>query len=243
MNTFKIAGVVFDAKLNFKRTLELCKNYLYYGDEPSEYSVTITKEDIERERSLSKEEGNFSDSYYEGLVVFRRLCEHILSKSEGLIFHCSALAVNGKAYLFTAPSGTGKSTHSRLWREFLGDRVQMVNDDKPILKLEDGRFYVYGTPWQGKHNLGENIRVEVGAVIELKRGKENSIEKINKEEMIATVFNQTIRPSDKSLMINLMELTDKFLRSVDTYRLYCNTDISAAKTAYERLVEGKNDKN
>ncbi len=238
MHRFKIADVVFDVKLNFKRTLELCERFLYEGEKAPEYSFEVTMEDIEKEKGHLVDQKTYSDSYYEGLVVFRSLCDHLLRRGDGMIFHCSALAVDGKAYLFTAPSGTGKSTHARLWRELLGDKVTMINDDKPIIRLIDGKFYVYGTPWQGKHNLGVNDRAEISAVIEVKRGEQNTIEKIAKDKLILTVFNQTIRPSDPQKMMNLMDLTDKLLRSVETYRLYCNTDISAAKIAYEALSKG-----
>ena len=243
MQRLKIADVVFDAKLNFKRTLALCKDYFYSGEEESEFTAEITESDIEFERQSCFEDQNFSDAYLEGLALFRKLCSYLLDKGDGMIFHCSALAVDGKAYLFTAPSGTGKSTHARLWREFLGDKVVMINDDKPIIRFFGDKAYVYGTPWQGKHNLGTNDRAEIEAVIEVKRAEENAVVSLPKEKMIVTVLNQTLRPREEDRMMNVLALTDKLLKGVNTYRLYCNTDISAAKVCYNAVVKGENNEN
>ena len=243
MLRLKIADVVFDAEVNFKRTLAVCKNFVYDGEEKSEFTAKITKEDIDYERDSMQDDTTFSNAYLEGLALFRKLCDYLLDKGDGMIFHCSALAVDNKAYLFTAPSGTGKSTHARLWREYLGDKVVMINDDKPIIRFIGDKAYVYGTPWQGKHNLGVNGRAEIEAVIEVKRAKENSVIEIPKEKMIVTVLNQTLRPKEADRMMNVLALTDKLLRGVKTYRLYCNTDIDAARVCYNAVKKGDKNEN
>lgn len=232
MPRYKIAGVVFDAETKHEYTKKLCQDYLYSGEEKPCFSVTITEKDVAKEKAEAPE---FADSYLESLALFRKLCEYILKNQNGIIFHSSAIAVDGNAYLFTAPSGTGKSTHARLWRELLGDKAVMINDDKPIIRLEDGEFFVYGTPWTGKHHLGENIRVKVKAVCEIKRGADNKIERTSPFEAFITVMNQTLRPNNEEDVDKLLKLIEKLLSSVKTYRLYCNVSIDAAKLSYNTL--------
>ena len=137
MARYKIADVVIDGEFLYKYTAKLCENYLYNGDEKTELVIKTVQADIDAEKKLEGAE-EFPDAYLESLAVFRKLCVYVLSEKQGLVFHCSALAVDGKAYLFTAPSGTGKSTHARLWREVYKDKVVMVNDDKPICHLVRG---------------------------------------------------------------------------------------------------------
>ena len=233
---YKIADTVFELTPKYKYVVEQCKKYLYNGDEKPSLYIISTQQDIDNEKTFG---GEFPDYYLESLSVFRKLCEYILNNSNGIIFHSSAVAVDNEAYLFTAPSGTGKSTHARLWRELLGDKVVMVNDDKPIIRYVDGDFYVYGTPWNGKHCLDTNTSVKIKAICEIKQDKDNSIEKLNPKDMLVTALNQTLRPKSVTAMNNLLDIIDKLLSKVELYRLKCNMDISAAKLSYGTMSGDK----
>ncbi len=232
MHRYKIADVVFDLQTIYGYTVKLCENYAYTGNEPPAFFAVMTKEDIDAEKKLAPE---FPEPYLESLAVFRKLCDYCLINADGIIFHSSAVMVDGKAYLFTAPSGTGKSTHARLWREMLGERAVMINDDKPIIRYIDGKFYVYGTPWNGKHRLDTNMRAEIKAICRISQAKENSIRKVSGAEMLMTVMNQTIRPSDITAMDKLLSLIDKMLKSVDLYFLGCNISREAAELSYTTM--------
>lgn len=232
MPRYKIADVVFDAQFIYAYTARLCKEYLYQGEEAPSLSICTNQADILAEKELAPE---YPDHYLESLAIFRKLCAYILDNADGLIFHSSAIMVDGKAYLFTAPSGTGKSTHTRLWRELLGDRAVMINDDKPIVRFVDGKFFVYGTPWNGKHGLDTNCRAEVKAICKIGQAKENSIRKATASEMVFTVLNQTARPEAESSMQNLLGLIDKMLNSVDTYVLGCTISKEAAELSYTTM--------
>lgn len=236
MLKYKIAEVVFGVNPKYAYTPRICKDYLYEGDAPVAFIAEIPEQTIEKVKS---EVEGCSAGYAESLEVFRCLCDYILNKGDGIIFHCSAVAVDGNAYLFAAPSGTGKSTHTRFWREYLGEKAVMINDDKPIIKYVDGEFYVYGTPWMGKHFLGSNTRAKIKAVCKLERGEKNEIEKASVPEMLLTVFNQTLRPSDEVSVNNLLSLTDKLLTAVALYKLKCTPDIEAAKLSYETMSKGE----
>ena len=190
----------------FDSTKEFCKEYLcgeVVGGKVAaeagksqksapDITVAITPEDIKYEKQKSAEEDAamgiptrpFKDEYLETLAVYRKICDQ-MPERDTFLFHCSAIAVDGKAYLFTAPSGTGKSTHTRLWREVFGDRAVMINDDKPLLHVasesaqtgKDGtsaqpQVLVYGTPWDGKHRLSTNTVAPVAGICLVERGEE-----------------------------------------------------------------------
>lgn len=93
--------------------------------------------DLARVRSYNEEENpdGFPDAYIESLALYQNITELLLAR-DVMQFHCSALEMDGRAYLFTAPSGTGKSTHVRLWRQVFGARVTVINDDKPLVRLQ-----------------------------------------------------------------------------------------------------------
>ena len=153
------------------------------------------------------------------------------------LFHGSAVAVDGAAYLFTARSGTGKSTHTRLWREMLGDRAVMVNDDKPLIRLTEDGAVVYGTPWNGKHRLGTNISVPLKAVCILERAKQNTIRAITREEAFPMLIQQSYRPLDPAALAKTLSLVDRLSRTVSLYRLGCNMDPEAAELSYNIMKE------
>ena len=151
-----------------------------------------------------------------------------------VLFHGSVVAVDGVGYLFTAKSGTGKSTHTRLWREYFGNRAVMVNDDKPLLHIAD-TVTAYGTPYNGKHRLGTNTSVPLKAICILTRAEDNHIEAITREQAYTMLLQQVYRPADMLKMTKTLELVDRLADSVKLYRLGCNMDISAAKIAYEGM--------
>ena len=232
MPKYKVANVVFDLLPIYAYTPNICKNYLCKNEQTPELIIKTTQQDIDAEKVG---EVVYPDAYYESLSVFRKLCNYVLSKKDGIIFHSSAIMVDGKAYLFTAPSGTGKSTHTRLWRELLGDRAVMINDDKPIIRYEDNKFFVYGTPWNGKHGLDTNCRAEIKGICSIYQSKENVIRKADSSEMLPIILNQTLRPASVSDMDRLLGLIDKMLTQVSVYKLGCNISLEAAELSYKTM--------
>ena len=240
VNRYKIADKVVEVKSIYVEVHEYCADYL--TDEPADYSITTTQADIdfERERSAREDEvedipiRHFSDSYLEELAVYRKIAE-IMLDFDTVLFHGSVVAVDGVGYLFTAKSGTGKSTHTRLWREYFGDRAVMVNDDKPLLHIADSGVVAYGTPYNGKHRLGTNTSVPLKAICILTRSADNHIEPITREQAYTMLLQQVYRPADMLKMAKTLELVDRLADSVKLYRLGCNMDISAAKIAYEGM--------
>lgn len=233
MQKYKIADLVFEINTIYANSHKFLAPYAYDGDKSAQFVLTTCEQDILDEQQ--KADSQYPLPYLENLALFRKFCFKALELADALIFHCSAVAVDGQAYLFTAPSGTGKSTHTRLWRELLGEKAVMINDDKPMIRFIDGHFYVYGTPWNGKHKLGENTRAKIKAVCKLERAEHNKIEKCSSQEMLLTVLNQTVMPSDECSMDRLLKIIEKLFDQVGLYKLGCNMQIDAAKLAYEAM--------
>jgi len=221
-------------------TQTLCRSYL--TDEPPAYIIRTTQEDIAAERDKSAREHELEeraprflpDGYLESLAVYRKIAQILLDDGV-LLFHGSVVAVDGAGVLFTAKSGTGKSTHTRLWREVFGSRAVMVNDDKPLLRITDGHVTAYGTPWDGKHRLSSNIAVPLKSVCILERGRENRIVPITKREAYPMLMQQSYRPGDSAGMLKVMELADKLGSTISLYRLWCNMEREAAEIAYKAM--------
>ena len=208
--------------------------------------ITITQSDIDFEREKSAREDikegipirHFSDAYLETLAVYRKIADYLLSCNT-LLFHGSVITVDGEGYLFTAKSGTGKSTHTRLWREYFGERAVMVNDDKPLLRITDSGVTAYGTPWDGKHRLSTNTAVPLKGICILTRDTVNHIEQIESHAAYPLIVQQTNRSFTADGMKQTLSLIDRMLNVVPVYRLGCNMDIEAARVAYEGMNRRK----
>lgn len=165
-----------------------------------------------------------------GMYFYRQLIDR-----DGLMLHSSAVVVDGKAYLFTADSGTGKSTHTSLWLEQFGDWAYILNDDKPALRLEDGVWYAYGTPWSGKHDISRNERVPLAGIAVLERGEKNEIMPFGGIEAIGAIMKQVNRPKAAEYRAKLMKLMDKLITQVPIWKLRCNMDPEAVVISYEAM--------
>ena len=119
----------------------------------------------------------------------------------------------------------------------------MINDDKPVIKKVGEDFYVFGTPWNGKHQLDTNSKFKIKAVCNLKRGEENKIYPISSSQMLFVLLNQTLRPKDERQADALFSLLDQLLKKVGLYQLECNTNVEAAKLSYSVMKEGIKNEN
>lgn len=236
MAKYKFAEVIFELNCIYSFTYSLCRGYEYLGEENAECVVNITDKDIAREQVLSEPRPK---EYLECIAVYRKICDYIFKYKNGMLLHCSAVAYKDKAYLFCAPSGTGKSTHVAIWSKLLGERAQVINDDKPIIREENGKFYVYGTPWSGKHKKDVNRRVEIGALCFISQAKENSISKAKGFACLPLILNQTVRFESEMESDKLLNLISKLINSVELYNLKCNMHLSAGILAFETMVGEK----
>ena len=238
--SLRIAGCTLEARVMFDSTEHFCRDYLCGGT--PDFCVEATAEDLVFERKKSEREDalegipvrHFSDAYLETIALQRKIAEALFAH-DILLFHGSVVAVDGQGYLFTAKSGTGKSTHTRLWREVFGQRAVMVNDDKPFLQITDGSVLAHGTPWNGKHGLGSNLCVPLKAICLLERGEQNKIEKIPAKDAVFMLLQQSNRPLAPQKLPKYKELLDKLSGGVEFYKMQCNMDPGAAVLAYEAM--------
>lgn len=238
--TYKIADVVIEIRSIYEPIHKYCKEYRWDG--PAEVVITVCPEDIQYEQEKSDKEnqlegkpcGRFSEPYLETLAVYRKLADQLLSR-DIFLFHGSAIAVDGRAVLFTAKSGTGKSTHTKLWRDAFGDRAVMVNDDKPLLRVTDTGVIVCGTPWNGKHRISTNCMIPLEAICILERGEENEICSLTARQALPMLMQQTHRSTDPAAVSQMLQVINKMFDRVRFYRLRCNMEPEAAKVAYEGI--------
>lgn len=235
-----VAGQVVGIAALFEETRDFCRDYLTEAD--ADFSVAITPEDIRFEREKSDREAEvegrrpaaYSDEYLETLAVYRKIAQGLLAY-DTILFHGSVIAVDGEGYLFTAKSGTGKSTHTRLWRAYFGERAVMVNDDKPLLKITAQGVTVYGTPWDGKHHLSTNTSVPLKAICVLERSETNRIAPVKPREVFPMLCQQCYRPNNPAAMMKTLSILDRLSHSTALYRLGCNMEPEAAQIAYEGM--------
>ncbi len=179
---------------------------------------------------------NVDDSYYEFLALRKKALKE-LAECHVLYLHGSAICVNRQGYLFTAPSGTGKSTHVRLWRERFEDEVIVVNDDKPLIRVENDEIYLCGSPWNGKHGLGCQMEVPLRAIVKLRRGETNCITPLSSAEAFRELFLQTHHFEDKEKMQAVMAMLAGIIERTQCYSLQCNKELNAAEVARAGIEE------
>lgn len=236
----EIAGQVAKITSLFESTPHHFAKYLT-GRQP-DLAITVTEAELRFEQEdadlEAAEDGfrrrKFPDPFLERAAIQRQFAEHLLAQSIILV-HGSTVAVDGQAYLFTARSGTGKSTHTRLWREVFGSKAAMVNDDKPFLQLADDAVFAYGSPWSGKHGLDSNICVPLKGICLLERDTENRIRPAAPEEL--TDLLKGFRPRTAEHAAQYEQLLTKVIGRIPLWHMDCNKDPDAASVAFEAMSQ------
>lgn len=237
--TVKLAEVNIKIKSIYDEVFFLCKEYL--SDEDADFCVAIAEEDIVFEREKSRREAayegipytEFARSYLETLAVYRKIAVGLLDYG-AFLMHGAVVGLHGKAYLFTAPSGVGKTTHTGFWLEQFPDAF-IINGDKPLLKYKDGKVYAFGSPWAGKEGVNTNTSLPLYAICALARGKENTIAPIGFNEILPLLLGQTYRPTDRENMERTMGYIKDIGKSVKFFSLCCNLDKTAANIAFDGM--------
>lgn len=227
---YKIAGLTVQMD-SFGRTVQQAEPYRCAPAEPDMVIHADWRALQQSQPHLSMDDCEYmctGGSFYRQLLKF-----------DGMLLHASAVVVDGRAYLFSAPCGTGKSTHTQLWLRVFGDKAAILNDDKPALRFEDGCWYAYGTPWSGKHDISTNVRVPVAGICFLHRAAENTIAPFAGPRAIFSLLEQTARPAGAELRQQLMVLLDRLLTQVPVWQMGCNMDPQAALVSYNAMSAGR----
>ncbi len=235
---YRIAGMNEGITTIYEEFHDRSKDYRCEG--PAEFWIEMTQDDIDRGRAgfaAAGIETPYPDSFYEHCMVRSRLAEMLISRGL-LLFHGAAVAVDGTGYIFTAKSGTGKSTHARYWQELFGTRAVIINDDKPFLHIGEDSVTVYGSPWAGKDDIQVNTSAPVKAICLLERSGNNFITAVSPGEAFPILYRETCLLETKEQRRRQLALLDKLSRSVKLYRLGVNMSVDAARTAYAGMNGG-----
>lgn len=227
----KLAGLTVRIDARYPYLPLLCRDYTVPEGEP-ELTICATEEDLLREGAALPQA---SPGYLESVAVYRKLCDALALRGVVLL-HAAVLVTDGRAYAFTAKSGTGKSTHLKLWMDMLGDRAFVLNGDKPLMRLgEDGQVWIYGSPWCGKEGWNRNTSAPLGALCFLERDMVNRIAPLPPEEGVERILPQLLRPSTPEGVLRTLSLADECLRRVPLFLLGCNISPEAAALSYAAM--------
>ncbi len=233
---YEIAGIRLVMTTYYDRTASQAKEYIARGDwseeeadECIDFGVDFYKERLEN--SIYNSDLETIEYIYTGAMFNRYILKY-----NGCMLHSSAVVVDGYAYLFSADSGTGKSTHTNLWIKHFGDKAFIINDDKPCIRKIDDEWYVFGTPWSGKTDTNINTSVKLGAIVFLERSSENWIEEESIKNAISKFFKQTVRKLSKEENMDLvLSNMEQILQETPLYRMGCNISDEAVATAYNKI--------
>ncbi len=224
-----LADVVVGIDNKYEYIRNMCRDYI--SSAPSIFTVSATDAEIERE----KPDGfPYPSEYLETLAIYRKISEK-LADFDAFLMHGVLMDVEGHGILLCAESGTGKSTHAALWQRLLGERLRIINGDKPLIRIMDSLPYGYGTPWCGKEEINENSKVHLRDICFIKRSLENSVREMEKSEVLARLIPAVHIPENGNAA-KMLETLDAVAKSVRFFEISCNMDISAAETAYKTIM-------
>lgn len=237
MNLHKIAGITVDMGYKYPKLTKQAAAYRIDGDEKPDMTIYLTDKFLNEKQAenphLPLEDCEYiftSSVFYSGLLHFG-----------GFMLHSSSIVMDGRAYLFSASSGTGKSTHTGLWQKVFGkERAQILNDDKPAIRITKDGIFAAGTPWSGKTDLNINVQAPIAGICFLERSEENWIKRVDGGSAIMKLMNQTIRPQEEKDMNLLLSHIDSVLTEVPIFFMGCNISDEAAIMAH-RAMSGEAD--
>lgn len=232
MPCYNIAGITVRYDAAYPTLRRHSEKYVC-AETPDAVSFAVSPDEIAAIRDGTP---LLTDDLREYMLMGKAFYEYLISRG-GMMLHASAVVVDDAAYLFSAPSGTGKSTHTDLWlRRFPG--AYILNDDKPALFMRDGCVYAAGTPFSGKFDISVNACVPLHAIAFIARSADNRIEPVSDKRALYELLNQTSRPADVALYGKLLGNLAAILAKTPIYKLYCNMDAQAADVAYAAMRKG-----
>ena len=231
---YDIAGLKVAMNDPIGRTEKQARAYLAQNQSPDQHidiHINITEE---RLKTVEQEhpELNESDWYYmlSGFDFYVGLLDY-----NGILLQSSCVVVYDWAYAFSADSGTGKSTHTQLWLKKFGERAYMLNDDKPAIRMIDGKIYACGTPWSGKFDYSTPKIVPLAGICFIERSKDNWIKECDTSKAIFNIFSQSTRRLVERKMDKMFGVLDEIFAKTTIYQLGCNISQEAVVTSYNAM--------
>lgn len=214
----------------FNRTISQAKPYLTTSLNNPDISIELTMEKLEE---IKKRYNHLNLEEIEYIFLGQLFYRHIL-KYNGILLHSSCVVKDNQAYLFSAPSGTGKSTHTNLWLEEFKD-AYILNDDKPAIIYKDNTLYAAGTPFSGKHDISKNLLVPIKGICFIERSLNNWIKEISSKQAIFEILNQTERIPYENDMTLILSHIENIVKNTKIYKMGCNISIDAVYTSYNKM--------
>lgn len=231
---YQIAELTVQIEPRFEPLTPQLQGYRYLGNEGALYDLTVTEKILQSYRTRFPDASDPLIEYMaSGAMFYYQLIKH-----HGLMLHSSAVVVDNEAYLFSAPSGTGKSTHTSHWLKRFSPNAYIINDDKPAIRIFDDGIYVYGTPWSGKNDLSRNVKVPLKGICFLERGPKNEIAPLKSIDAIQSLLSQTVRPSSAEYAELLLGLIDHLVTRVPIYRFLCTPSEDSVDVSYPTMSKG-----
>ena len=199
----------------------------------------IVMDDIKRYRELIK--ANTAKFTCAWQVALEKISQWLPSQNSFLL-HSATFEIDGQGIAFSAKSGTGKTTHMLNWQKLLGDKLTIVNGDKPIIRFFDDEPnipYAYGTPWCGKERFGNDSRTKLKHICFIERSATNYVTHIDKSEAISRIMKQVYMPSNPQNLSKTLVLIDRLLSCCDLWIIHCNMEPESAEVAYNAIINGK----
>ena len=230
MFQIEVADLMIRIENRFDYVRELCNEYITVKQCSADIAISVSAQEIRQETEKTSD-SFISDEQAESVIIYEKI-SNALPAFDAFVMHSSVVEVDGKAYCFAGGCGVGKSTHTRYWKEVLGDRVTIINGDKPIYRFQNGQLLAYGTPWCGKENWQKNTSAPLAAVCLLEQGMENRVFPVEPFAVLGELSRNFHLPGANQVNIaQLMELIDRMVTLIPVYRLRCKNDVSAAETA------------
>lgn len=238
----KIADLVIDMTCQTDALYQYCRDYRAI-DERTDIKIIVLQEDIINEMRLSCQiamdhlltEHEWAE--LEILAGLRKIAE-VMPLYQRFLMHGTVVSWKEQGYLFVAPSGTGKSTHAALWKKYLGNDVEIINGDKPFIKVDMDNMYVYGAPWAGKERWQKNTSVPLKGICFLQRGRINQLKKIPPSEALPLLMPQVYCTHQPEMAEKVLDMLDVILEKVLMYRLTCDISEEAVKCSFEGMCGG-----
>ena len=229
MMILSLAGLRIGVRSRFFPA-SLCAGFLDESKEAPDFEVEVTDAELLAERAVKPA----SDAALEFVCAYRQIAER-LPEYDAFVLHSAAVAAEDKAYLFTAPSGTGKTTHLRNWLRLFSPLAWVINGDKPVIRRIDGVFYACGSPWQGKEAFGAPGSCPVRAICLLSQSPDNRMERVSGAELLRFLMRQVYLPKDPARLARFFDLLDAFVQNVPAYHLACNMTNEAVQLSYKTM--------
>ena len=232
------ANHIFEIETAFPYFHDFAKEYL--TEEKPEFTLKTTKEEVEEWKSSHKDCDGFNLDYIETLVLHAKIAS-VLSLFDAFILHGSTIYVDEpkNAFVFTAPSGTGKSTHVSILRKVYGNRINIINDDKPFLSYnsKDNTFDVFGSPWNGKERLSNNISGSLKGIFVVKQAKTNKVSKLSPDEAVSKLITQLYMPKGMEESKHSLKALASLVKCIPIYILEVNMSEEAGNTSFEVMLK------